>query len=132
VSDVVSILEASLIRDRLTNQTIFVIGPERLTMRDVVKRIAAACGRPVLVFPMPVVLHRVLAAAGEAVMEVPLVARAQVRMLAEGLCEPALPCDSLPADLLPKARFTIDAIRAGLPPPGRFTLAHLKGKKEET
>jgi len=54
------------------------------------------------------------------------VARAQVRILSEGVVEPALVCDLLPAELLPTLRFTEDQIRKGLPAPGAFTLKDLR------
>jgi predicted DCC family thiol-disulfide oxidoreductase YuxK len=39
----------------------------------------------------------------------------------EGLAEPVPPCDSMPAELAPRIRFTWEQIRKGLPPPGPFT-----------
>jgi len=59
-------------------------------------------------------------------MKVPLVARAQVRILSEGVVEPAVPCDSLPTDLMPTRRFAEDQIRRGLPEPGAFGLHDLQ------
>jgi hypothetical protein len=40
--------------------------------------------------------------------------------------EPAGHCDPLPADLVPRQRFTGENIRAGLPKPGRFGLHDLR------
>jgi NADH dehydrogenase len=59
-------------------------------------------------------------------MRVPLVAKAQVRILEEGVVSPATICDSLPADLMPQQRFVEANIRAGLPPPGRFSVRDLR------
>ena len=59
-------------------------------------------------------------------MKVPLVARAQVRILSEGVVESALPCDPLPHDLLPKRTFSDEQIQKGLPVPGGFTLRDLR------
>jgi hypothetical protein len=59
-------------------------------------------------------------------MNVPLAARAQIRILSEGVVEPALPCDPLPADLLPQRKFTDEQIRTGLPEAGPFTLRDLR------
>ena len=126
VRDVVEILCASLLRDRLTNQTVAVTGPGELTMRQVVERVARVIGRRAWVLPLPVVFHRILARVVEATMDVPLVSRAQVRMLAEGLCEPAEAADPLPVDLRPATRFTDAEILRGLPRPGPFTCADLR------
>jgi len=59
-------------------------------------------------------------------MKVPLVARAQVRMLSEGVLEPAVPCDQLPSDLLPTRWFTDEQIGKGLPARGSFTFRDLR------
>jgi NADH dehydrogenase len=125
VGDVVRILRASLLSDRLTNRTVAVTGPEELTMRNVVQRVAGEIQRCAWIVPMPVAFHRVIAAMAEASMDVPLVSRAQVRMLSEGLCEPCGEVDPLPEDLRPAMPFTAEQIRDGLPPPGPFTGAHL-------
>ena len=125
VRDVVRILRASLLTSRLENRTLAVTGPEELTMRQVVERVARVIGRRVYILPLPVAFHRALAAVTEAVMDVPLVSRAQVRMLAEGLCQPTGDVDPLPENLRPTTRFADDEIRAGLPEPGPFTCAHL-------
>ena len=59
----------------------------------------------------------------EFTMRVPLASRAQVRILAEELVEPAGPCEAPPAELAPRTEFRGEAIRRGLPEPGRFPLA---------
>jgi NADH dehydrogenase len=126
VRDIVEILCASLLRDRLTNQTVAVTGPDELTMRQVVERVARVIGRRAWVVPLPVAFHRILARVVEATMDVPLVSRAQVRMLVEGLCEPAEAPDPLPVDLRPTTRLTDAEILRGLPLPGPFTRADLR------
>jgi uncharacterized protein YbjT (DUF2867 family) len=120
VEDLAEILFAALVNDRLIDQTLAVLGPEVLTMRQVVGRVRNAIGRRPWIVAMPVAFHRLLARVTEATMKVPLISVAQVQMLAEGLCEPAPPCAELPDDLKPRTRFTLDTIRDGLPPPGRF------------
>lgn len=59
-------------------------------------------------------------------MTIPLLSAAQVRILAEGLVEPVLAPDHLPADLEPIAPFSTEAIRSGLPPPERFHRGDLR------
>jgi len=55
-------------------------------------------------------------------MRVPMVSHAQVQILREGVVEPVLAPDALPADLVPTTPFDAASIRAGLPAPGRFTM----------
>jgi NADH dehydrogenase len=126
VRDVARVLFAALVEGRLAGRTVSVLGPEVLSMREVVTRMGDAIGRRPTVFPLPVAFHRLLARAAEATMKVPLVSVAQVRMLAEGLYEPAPPCDDLPDDLKPAIRFTAESIASGLPEPGRFGRADLR------
>jgi NADH dehydrogenase len=126
VRDLAEILFAALVNDRLVDQTVAVLGPEVLSMREVVTRVGEAIDRRSRIIAMPVAFHRLLARVTETMMKVPLVSLAQVRMLAEGLCEPAPPCDDLPTDLQPKTPFTLDSIRRGLPPPGRFGCRDLR------
>jgi NADH dehydrogenase len=61
VEDLADILAAALVGGRLANQTVAVIGPERLRLGDAVKRIATAARRQILVLPMPLWFHQLLA-----------------------------------------------------------------------
>jgi len=126
VRDVAAILFAALVEDRLAGKTVAILGPEVLSMREVATRVGDAIGRRPWIFPLPVAFHRLLACAAEATMKVPLTSTAQVRMLAEGLCEPAPPGDDLPADLEPRTRFAAESIANGLPEPGPFGYADLR------
>jgi hypothetical protein len=76
----------------------------------------------ILRLKMPVWFHYLLASFVEGVTTVPLVSRAQARMVSEGLAEPNPPCDALPEGLAPRLRFTAEQIRKGLPAPGPFGL----------
>ena len=126
VQDVVRILAAALTTDRLRNQTVAVLGPQALTMRQVVSRVAAAIDRRICIVPLPVVFHRLLARVMERIMHVPLVSFAQVRILQEGITEPATPSDPLPPDLSPRRTFTIENIRPQLPPAGAFACSDFR------
>jgi uncharacterized protein YbjT (DUF2867 family) len=106
VEDLVSVVEASLVDGRLSRQTVAAIGPEELSLKEVVSRIARAGGRHALIFPAPVFFHKLLASILERLTNNPMVSTAQVRMLAEGISEPLPPCDSLPTDLAPSTYFT--------------------------
>lgn len=126
VADVAAIVNASLTRGALLNQTVAVLGPEELTLRNAVKRVARVVRKRPIMFRMPVWFHFVFGWLTERLMKVPLVSTAQVRMLAEGLAE-AVPTFPLPpADLRPKTPFTEEQIRKGLPAPQAFGLRDLR------
>lgn len=126
IEDFIPILEASLVENRMSRQTIATIGPERMTLAEAVKRVAKVVGKEPLMIPMPIAFHYAFAHVLEATMKVPLVAQAQVRILTEGFDEPYGQCDPLPSDLTPKIMFTPEQIRRGLPEPGPFTFHDLK------
>jgi nucleoside-diphosphate-sugar epimerase len=133
VEDVARIIKASSVNGALSRRTVAVRGPEELTLRQAVRRVARVVGRKPLMFPMPLWCHYILGWCVERLMVVPMVSTAQVRMLSEGLAEPAPPCDILPPELAPRLRFDEERIRAGLPAPGPFTWRELfwGGPKEK-
>ncbi|HET9307229.1 MAG TPA: NAD(P)H-binding protein [Candidatus Sulfotelmatobacter sp.] len=120
VDDLVQVLHAGLVDGRLPKKTIALTGAEELFLSEAAQRVAQVLGRRIWIFPAPVVFHRLLAQACEWTMKVPLVAKAQVQILTEGMVEAAGECDPLPADLVPVRRFTPEQIRGGLPEPGPF------------
>ena len=126
VEDVARIVKACVVEGALSGKTVAVLGPEELTLRQAVRRVASVVGRRPIMFPMPVWFHRVLGWCLERIMKVPMVSSAQVRMLDEGLAEPAPLCDLAPPDLAPRIRFTTEQIRKGLPEPGPFTWRDLR------
>ncbi len=126
VADAVRVLAATLVDGRLSRQTVFMVGPEEMTLNDAVRRVADVVGKRPLMFRMPVWFHRVFAWFTERIMRIPLVSRAQVRMLAEGIVEPSTTCHPLPEDLLPGIPFSDEHIRNGLPAPGPFSLRDLR------
>jgi uncharacterized protein YbjT (DUF2867 family) len=126
VEDIARIAIACIVDDTISRKTVAVVGPEELTLREAVRRVASVVGRQPLMFPMPVWFHRILGWCLERVMEVPMVSTAQVQMLHEGLAEPAQPCDPLPPNLTPRIGFTPEQIRKGLPAPGPFTWRDLR------
>ncbi|RUQ05959.1 SDR family oxidoreductase [Curtobacterium sp. HSID17257] len=125
VAELVDVLVGAL-EGRLSRRTVAVRGGEALLLSEAVRRVARVVGRPVRVFPAPVWAHRLLGQVTEWTMRVPLVAKAQVRMLAEGVTEATQPAGELPADLAPTARFDDEHIRAALPPRGGFTWRDLR------
>lgn len=126
VEDVARIAEASLVGGAVTRETVAVVGPEELTLREAVKRVAHIVGKKPLMFPAPVWFHYILGWFVERLMRVPLVSTAQVRMLAEGLAEPAPVTPLVPEELAPRIRFTEEQIRRGLPARGGFGASDLR------
>jgi uncharacterized protein YbjT (DUF2867 family) len=126
VEDLVRVLHSALVERRLLCKTIAVTGADQLYLRDAVLQIADVLGRKVWIVPAPIMLHRVLAQVCEWTMKVPLVAKAQVRILSEDVVEAAGATDPLPADLLPKRHFTAEQIRNGLPQAGPFGMRDLR------
>ncbi len=126
VGVLVDVLVAGLTTDRLAGRTVPVLGPTLLGFDDAVRLIGQAMGRRVRNVRLPMVFHELLGWVSERVMTVPLVARAQVRMLREGIVEPVLAPDALPGDLLPRSAFTAERVRTALPPRGRFTRRDLR------
>lgn len=119
VRDVVTILRAFVLEGRLTDQTVAVVGPERMPLAEPARRVASAMGVRVVTIPMPIWLLYVLGWVAERLMKVPLVSVAQVRLLREGP-EPGPLGSPLPPDLVPQTRLTVDMIRAGLPERRRY------------
>ena len=126
VEDAARIVKASLVEGALSRRTVAMLGPEMLTLRQAVLRVANVVGKRPLAFPLPVWFHYALGWLVEKIMTVPLVSTAQVRMLSEGLAEPCPACDALPSELAPKIFFSDEQIRHGLPPAGPFRMQDIR------
>ena len=126
IDDLTEVMAAAIQDGRLSRKTLAVTGAEELLLSEAALRVANVVGRKIVVFPIPVALHYIFAYFFELTMKVPLAARAQVRILSEGVVDAAPPCDALPPDLLPARSFTAEQIRKGLPDPGRFRLKDLR------
>jgi NADH dehydrogenase len=126
VDDVVRVLSAALTDERLANRTVAVVGPERLTTSAAIRRVAGVAGRKPVMLRLPVWSHMLLARVFERLMLVPLVARAQVRILSESVVEPLPSADPLPDDLAPRLAFSTEQIQSGFPEPGPFRLKDLR------
>jgi nucleoside-diphosphate-sugar epimerase len=124
LDDAVDVLLAAL-EGRVAEPTVAVMGAEELTLGAAVRRIAHVAGRRPLFFPVPVWSIRVLAQVTEWLMVVPLVAKAQALMLAEGVNEAAPPAPELPVGLRPARPFDEASIRSAMPT-GRFGLRDLR------
>lgn len=127
VDDVARLLEAAATGDpRLANRTAAVLGPEEMPLGEAVRRVASVTGRRPRFIRLPIWTHLLIGRLAELVMRVPLVSLAQVRILQEGVTEPAPAADPLPADLAPTTPFSDAVIRSGLPPAGGFGRADLR------
>jgi NADH dehydrogenase len=126
IQDLLAVLRACAVDSRLSRQTVAVVGAEELLLSQAVRRVARILGKRVFVVRCPITIQRVLAQLFEWTMTIPLIAKAQVRILSEGVVEPATRCAPLPADLMPQQNFDERNIRAGLPPPGRFRVQDLR------
>jgi NADH dehydrogenase len=116
VEDLVDVLRAALDKNTFSRQTVAVLGPEEFPFSQAARRIAKAMGkRSLLVLPLPVFFHRLLAFFSERFMPKPLITKSQVQMLADGISQPTLESVPLPEELMPQTRFTEDQIRKGLP-----------------
>jgi uncharacterized protein YbjT (DUF2867 family) len=115
VEDLVTVIRAALTGDRLSNQTLAVIGPEEFPFSSAARRIAKAMGKPfLLVLPFPVFAQHLLAWVSSR-MPKPLISASQVQMLADGISTPLPDSQILPEELAPSTLFTEEQIRKGLP-----------------
>ena len=119
IDDFVDVMLAA-VEGRIPDSTVAVMGAEELPLGDAVRRIAQVVGRRPVFIPVPVWSIRVLAQLTEWLMVVPLIAKSQARMLAEGVSEPAPWAPETAPDIRPSHRFTEESIRAALPDVGRF------------
>ncbi|MFC7214088.1 NAD-dependent epimerase/dehydratase family protein [Saliphagus sp. GCM10025334] len=128
IEDLVDVLAASIVEDRLSETTVAVAGPKELTVAELVKRVGDAIGRNPIVVPAPVRAHLASAWAQERILETPVVTTAGVRMLAEEATEPApeAVCDPLPEALEPTRPCSRRRIEAGLPQLEPFGVGDLR------
>ncbi|WP_144881908.1 NAD(P)H-binding protein [Microbacterium paraoxydans] len=124
VEDAADVLVAAL-EGRIPEPTVAVMGADEVTLGEAIRRIARVAGRRPAFLPVPTWVVRVLAQLTEWTMVVPLVAKAQARMLAEGVSEPAPWAPEPPEGIRPSRPFDDESIRAALPT-GRFGLSDLR------
>lgn len=124
VDDAVDVLVAAL-EGRIPDPTIAVMGADEVTLGEAIRRIARVAGRRPAFLPVPTWMVRVLAQITEWTMVVPLVAKAQARMLAEGVSEAVPFAPEAPLGIRPSRPFDDASIRAALPE-GRFGLEDLR------
>lgn len=108
VEDAVDVLVAAL-EGRIEEPTIAVMGADEITLGEAIRRIARVAGRRPAFVPVPTWMVRALAQVTEWTMVVPLVAKAQARMLAEGVSEPAPFAPEAPSE---SGRHALSTMRA--------------------
>jgi uncharacterized protein YbjT (DUF2867 family) len=126
VQDAVKVLVAALVDDRLTRQTVPLMGPTEIGFDDAARLLARVIGKRRFFLRAPIAFHYLLARIAEATMTVPLIATAQARILEEELIESTRAPDPIPEDLVPMTPFDEESIRAGLPEAARFKLSDLR------
>jgi nucleoside-diphosphate-sugar epimerase len=119
IDDFVDVLVAAA-EGRIADPTVAVMGAEELPLEDAVRRVARVVGKRPLFIALPVWSIRILAQLTEWLMIVPLIAKAQATMLAEGVSEPAPWAPEVPIEVRPSHLFSDESIRDALPTKGRF------------
>src|ERR1041385_5481807 len=61
IEDMVHVMRAALIDRRMKRQTVAVLGPEEIYLSEAVRRVAEVVGKQPLMFPLPIVLHQLMA-----------------------------------------------------------------------
>jgi NADH dehydrogenase len=109
VRDVAESIAAALERDISVGATYDLVGPERLTLRDVVRTAAEGAGLDLVTLPTPILLHRI-AVRVMALTPAPLSTPAQLQMLVDGLYGDPAPAQR-DLGIVPRP-FTADSVRA--------------------
>lgn len=128
VGDVVRVATAALTGDDLEDETVALMGPETLTVAALVRRIASAVDRPAVTVPTPAVGLHLGGWLFERTVDPPVVTRAGVRMLTEGMTEPAPAsvCTVPGAALAPEQPPAVPYITEALDDVRRYGLADLR------
>ncbi len=119
IADFVDVVLAA-VEGRIAEPTVAVMGAEELSLSDAVRRVARVAGKRPLFIPLPVGAIKLLAQVTEWTMKVPLVAKAQARMLGEGVSEAEPWAPEPPEGVRPRHPFSEESIREALPSEGAF------------
>lgn len=72
VEDLVQVMRAALVDNRLKRQTIALLGPEEIHLSEAVRRVADVMGQQPFMFPLPVWCHTFMACIFEKTMKIPV------------------------------------------------------------
>jgi hypothetical protein len=125
-TDAANILRAALVDGELDMKTVALLGPTQMGFDEAARMVARVLGVRRVFARAPLAFHYFLASVCERLMTVPLISKAQVRILEEGLVDAARAPDALPDDLLGQVSFDEHAIRQALPEARRFGLSDLR------
>ena len=109
VRDVADAVLASLERPEAADRSFDIVGPDRLTLRDVVRTTSEGVGLRLAIVSLPVGWHRLAVAAMNRVTKAPLSTPAQLQMLVDGLAGEGEPARR-DLGLTPRP-FTAEAVR---------------------
>lgn len=126
VEDAARVLMSALVDRSLTRKTVGLTGPTQIFFDDIARLVASIVGRRPVFVRAPIRFHYALAAVAEATMTIPLLSKAQVRILEEELIEPALAPDRLPAELVPTTPLNRQTVESVMPEGERFHLNDLR------
>lgn len=105
VHDFTRTLAACIPHEQSIGKTYAIVGPEQLTLAEMVDLTADTIDIIPQKIPLPIFVHRLAGLVMEMFMDDPLLTSSQVTMLSESLSESALPCDELPAEFRPQSKF---------------------------
>lgn len=114
IDDVVNILLAAILNNRLSRMTVPILGPEEIKPMQIIQRVGKVIKKQVIAVPMPVPLQLILAASSEGSSRDPLITVSQARMLSEGMTQAQPECEIMPPDLAPKSFLNEEQIIRGL------------------
>ncbi len=117
IGDMTELLIKSFAEEQMINQTVAVLGPEEVSLGEVVQRVARVKKKLALVLPLPSIFHYGMAAVLQTISPDPLVTTAQITMLGDDMSTPMKGDGLPPPELQPKTYLTDDQIRAALDTP---------------
>lgn len=127
VADLTRIIVLEIESGDSTDRTFAPLGPEELTDDALARRVAQACDKRIFTVPCPISLQRLFAVFGSRVLDPPLVTPAGIRMLAEGMQDPAPAhvCDPLPNRYDPTIAPSISRIKESIGTVSRISLGEI-------
>ncbi len=128
IEDLVKCMVAALSESRFTGTTLGIMGPEELTLREIIQRVGDVLDRSPLMVPIPVRAHYGFAWVQERVLDTPLTTATQVTILAEDGTTPAPErvCDPIPEAVRPTQPFSKENIERGLTNPQPYGRSDLR------